>query len=104
MSRSNNGIDFEFDYYMKIIDYFKKEKPNRKNLEVWKDKSLIELMELLERTQNRTLVKNAIILLISLFGNIPPDIYNNRGHDIREISKKDKKILMDELRDEFLLN
>jgi hypothetical protein len=104
MNISNNGIDFEFDYYMKIIDYFKKQKPNRKDLEIWKDKSLMELMELLEHTQNRTLVKNAIILLISLFENMPPDTYNNRGHDIREISKKDKKILMEELREEFLPN
>ena len=104
MNISNNGMDFEFDTYMKIIEVFKKGKLDRKAVEIWKDKSLMELMELLKRTQNRTLVTNAIILLISLFENIPPDTYNNRGRDIREISQNDKKILMSKLKDEFLPN
>ncbi|MFX1418243.1 MAG: hypothetical protein ACFE9N_04900 [Promethearchaeota archaeon] len=99
-----NSEDLELDCYLKIINYFQKEKSNREEAEIWKNKSIIELMNLLERTRNRTLVTNALILLLSLFENIPPDTFNNRGININRISKNDKKPLIENLKNEFLPN
>ncbi|MFX1572558.1 MAG: hypothetical protein ACFFB0_07405 [Promethearchaeota archaeon] len=104
MKINNNYDEFELDCYLKIIDFFQKEKVNKENKEIWKSKSLIELMNYLDRTKNKTLVTNAIILIISLFEDIPPDIYNNRGVDINQVSEKDRRSLISKLKDEFLLN
>ena len=99
-----NSEDYELDCYLKIINYFQKEKINREEAEIWKNKSIIELMNLLDRTRNRTLVTNALILLLSLFENKPPDIFNNRGVNINRISHKDKRSLIEHLKNEFLPN
>ncbi|MEJ2277587.1 MAG: hypothetical protein P8Y70_07545 [Candidatus Lokiarchaeota archaeon] len=91
----------EIDCYEKILDFFQENKFKKKKIELWKNKTFIALMKKLEKTQNRVLVKNAIILMISLFDNIPPDIYNNRGIDIDLLSKADKSNLYTKLKEEF---
>jgi len=95
---------FELDCYMKILDYFQKDKVNKENTEIWKDQSFIELMKLLEQKKNRDVVTNAIILMLSLFEDIPPDTYNNRGVNINLISGKDRISIVANLKDEFLPN
>ena len=104
MTINKNSEDLELDLYLKIINCFQNESVSRKNKEIWKNQSIIKLMNLLERTQNRPLVTNALILLLSLFENVPPDIYNNRGINSSHIPESDKKLLMKELIDEFLPN
>ena len=104
MSLINNNINFELDYYTKIINYIQKGNFKYRKAEIWRSKALIELMEFFKRTRNRTLVTNALLLLISLFEDNPPDIYNNLGEDANHISKEERKILMAELKDEFLPN
>ena len=86
MKINNNAEDFELDCYLKILEYFQHEKVNREKTEIWKDHSLIELMKLLDKAKNRVLVTNSLILMLSLFEDIPPDTYNNRGVDINHIS------------------
>lgn len=104
MKINTHSDELELDLYLKIIDYFQKEKVTREEIEIWKNKSIIELMKFLERSQNRTLVTNALILILSLFEDIPPDIYNNRGVNINRISQKDKRFLIEDLKEEFLPN
>ncbi|MFX1553533.1 MAG: hypothetical protein ACFFBV_06365 [Promethearchaeota archaeon] len=104
MEINSNSEDFELDYYLKILNYFQDNKISREKKEIWKNRSIIELMNLLERTQNRTFVTNALILILSLFEDIPPDTYNNRGVNIARISEKDKKFLIKELKEVFLPN
>ena len=104
MSLINNDIDFELNYYIKIIDYFQKGNFEYRKAEIWRSKAIIELMEFFKRTRNRTLVTNALLLLISLFEDTPPDTYNNCGEDAHHISKEERKILMAELKNEFLPN
>lgn len=104
MKINTDSDELELDLYLKIIDYFQKEKVTREEIEIWKNKSIIELMKFLERSQNRTLVTNALILILSLFEDIPPDIYNNRGVNINRISQKDKRFLIEDLKEEFLPN
>jgi hypothetical protein len=104
MKINGNSEEYELEFYLQIIDYFQKERINREEIEIWKNKSIIELMKYLKRTQNRTLVTNALILIISLSGDIPPDTYNNRGININRISEKDKRFLIEDLKEEFLPN
>ncbi|MFX1374374.1 MAG: hypothetical protein ACFFA0_01045 [Promethearchaeota archaeon] len=96
--------EFELEVYSQIIDYYQDESINRDKKEIWINKSIIELMKYLKRTRNRKLVTNALILILSLSEDIPPDIYNNRGVSFNRISKKDKSILIEGLKEEFLPN
>ncbi|MFX0082753.1 MAG: hypothetical protein ACFE94_13465 [Candidatus Hodarchaeota archaeon] len=104
MKINNNTEDFELDCYLKILEYFQTEKVSKEKTEIWKDHSLIELMKLLDKKKNRVLVTNALILMLSLFEDIPPDIYNNRGVDINLISIEERKSLIADLKEEFLPN
>jgi len=104
MKINNTTEDFELDCYLKILEYFQTENVNRERTEIWKDHSLIELMKLLDKKKNRVLVTNSIILMLSLFEDIPPDTYNNRGVNINLISVKDRKALIADLKEEFLPN
>ena len=104
MKINANGDELELDFYLKIIDYFQKEKVDKEQTVIWKNKSILNLMKYLERTQNRTLVTNALILILSLFEDIPPDIYNNRGVNLNRISERDKRFLIEDLKEEFLPN
>ena len=104
MKINTHGNELELDLYLKIIDYSQKEKSTREEFEIWKNKSIIELMNYLKRSQNRTFVANALILILSLFEDYPPDIYNNRGTSTNRISEKDKEFLIEDLKEEFLPN
>ncbi|MFX1269161.1 MAG: hypothetical protein ACFFAK_14470 [Promethearchaeota archaeon] len=94
--------EFELEYYTKIINFFKSQPSNKESIEIWKSKSFIELMKVLERTKNKELVQNAIILIISLFEQLPPDLYANRGMNVNLIKKKDKKSYLSVLKSEFI--
>ncbi|MFX0143485.1 MAG: hypothetical protein ACFE9C_05350 [Candidatus Hodarchaeota archaeon] len=96
--------EFELDLYLKIIDYFQKEKVSTEEVEIWKNKSIIELMKYLKRTKNRIFVTNALILILSLFEDKPLDIYHNQGSKINRISERDKNFLIENLKAEFLPN
>lgn len=100
----NNSEEYELAFYTKIINYFQKGNLEFRNTEIWRSKAIIELMELFKRTRNRKFVTNALIILISLFEDTSPDVYDNLGKNINQISKEEKTILMTELKDEFLPN
>ncbi len=104
MKINNKCDEFELDCYLKIIDFFQNKNVNKEKTEIWKSHSLIELMNFLDRSKNKNLVANAIVLILSLFEDIPPDTYNNRGVDINRINEKDRRSLISELKDEFLPN
>ncbi|MHA2397324.1 MAG: hypothetical protein ACXADU_00350 [Promethearchaeota archaeon] len=100
----NNLTHSEMECYQIIFDSFQCEKASRERLELWKNRALIKLMKLLENKRNRILVTNAIILLLSLCEDFPPDNYNTHGADINSLSSRNKKFLIDDLRNEFLPN
>ncbi|NVM35871.1 MAG: hypothetical protein HWN81_09765 [Candidatus Lokiarchaeota archaeon] len=104
MKINTNSKESELEIYLKIVDIFQDDTVSPENKEIWKNQSIIELMKLLERTQNKAFVTNALILILSLLEDIPPDLYNNRGHNINCISEKDKKSLILNLKNEFLPN
>jgi len=100
MSNTNN--EKELNYYLEIIEFFQTQTQDSEFIELWKDKSLMELMKVLKRTKNKLLIRNSLILLITLFEHLPPDLFNNKGVNAKILNKEDKKSLKSILRTEFI--
>ncbi len=97
-------IDEELEYYLKIIEKCKNRRGSRETVEIWKSKEMIALMDRLNRTQNKVLITNALILLTTLFEDIPPDLYNNVGVNVNLITSKDRDMFVSILSQEFIPN
>jgi hypothetical protein len=94
--------EFEMDFYLKIIEVYQNKQLDKAALEIWKDKSYIELMQVLKRTHNKNLVKNAIILILSLFEELPVDYLYTHGINTKDLKKEEKKTFIAEMKSEFL--
>jgi len=103
MVQYNN--DLEIEYYAQIIEYFEEE-TDPKELELWKYKKLIKLMEELKQTrQTQEKIKNTIIIMHALFDEtVSPDEYTSRGSQTTELSDDDKKVCHDHLKKALLLH
>ena len=102
MNNSNNCDNYELDYYSNIIEFFQNPNVNKETIELWKNNSFIELMKVLERTSRKEFVKNAILLIISLFEEYPPDIYTSRGTNVNSLDNGEKRSYIDVLKMEFI--
>lgn len=78
------------------------------NAVVWADLTYIELIKILKESEGNSdfsekfnLVRNLIILILSLIGDKPPDNFNKRGKDVKELSKEDFCEMKDLLLTEF---
>ena len=89
-------------HYLKILEVYQNKQIDKVALEIWKDRSYIELMQVLKRTHNKDLVKNAIILILSLFEELPIDLYDNYGINTKCLKKEEKKSFIAEMKSEFL--
>ncbi len=98
---SNKSDNYELNYYLSIIEYFQNQDANRETTEIWKNKSFIQLMKVLKRTRNKEFVKNAIILILSLFDKTPPDFYSNRGIQANSLTNSEKLSYVNLLKSEF---
>ena len=101
MNTSNNYDNSELDYYSNIIEFFQNPNTNKETIELWKDKSFIELMKVLERTSRKEFVKNAILVILSLFDEHPPDIYTSRGTNVNSLDHGEKKSYLSLRKTEF---
>jgi len=104
MNISNNSDNYELDYYLSIIDFFQNQNTNRETAELWRDKSFIELMKVLKRTRKKEFVKNAIILILSLIDQMPPDNYTEKGIKVNSLTNGDKLSYVNILKSEFINN
>ncbi len=102
MTMCTSDNESELKYYLEIIEFFQKHSPDAENIELWKDKSLMKLMKVLKRTKNKLLVRNALILMISLFEHLPPDLFNNKGISANLLNKEEKSFLKSILKTEFM--
>jgi len=101
MNMSTNNENYELDYYLSIIEYFQNQDTNRETTEIWKNKSFIQLMKVLKRTRNKEFVKNAIILILSLFDKMPPDFYSSRGIQVNSLTNSEKLTYVNLLKSEI---
>ena len=67
-----------------------------------KNNSIIKLINVSECRNIDNFIRNALLLVLSLYDNKPADLYHNFGHDIESCSDKDKEELLAELKKELL--
>jgi hypothetical protein len=99
---TQNNEDFESNYYQNIIDFFQNQQFDRVSTMIWKSKIYIKLMKVLERTQNKEFVRDAILVILSLFEDNPPDIYDNQGVSSNDLPPEEKKSFKMILKSEFI--
>ena len=100
-----NGIDnIEAKCKEKILQYYLKESQGQEISEIWYYRTLVKLMELLNRTKNKNLVKNALIILLYFFKNIPIDNFSTQGVGLKSLSNKEKNALISILKKELKAN
>jgi hypothetical protein len=103
MLMTENSEEMELETYLKIIDFYNRHLKDDQLVQLWKNRSLIELMKVLKRSKNRDMVKNALVILISLFEKFPPDFYDSLGTNVKCLQKSDKKDYLSALKEEFVI-
>lgn len=109
----------EMEAYGQIISFAQAKNNSPEVSELWEYRSYIDLMKILnggiEREDkhkehanlninaNRKLVENAIILILSLFHDLPCDGFNETGKDLDSLNEEEKEVLVNTLKDEFSL-
>ena len=84
--------NIEENLYEQIIEVFENvSTESEKDIEKWKYQIYRKLMRRMDEPREKILVRNAILLILSLFNDIPPDIFNTRGRELEEIASKSKK-------------
>lgn len=86
-------ISYEDDCYEQILNLYeryielndKKEKVRQICL------SIIKIMDVFRQYRDKNVLANSLIMIIELFFDIPPDVYNNRGIDVKWMAKADKQ-------------
>jgi hypothetical protein len=89
------------DYYDQILQFFHNKPPKKRDVEIWKNQTYVKLMEALKKTKDKQKIRNSIILLLSLFEDLPPDILNTRGDESKNLKKEEKKKLVSLLKEEY---
>jgi hypothetical protein len=95
--------NIEENLYEQIISFFKKV-PNKEktDIEKWKYQIYRKLMNMMEQPREKMVVRNAILLILSLFSDLPPDLYNSRGKELENISSNSRKTeILSDLREEI---
>ena len=99
----------ELEAYDQILKFFNKKDRTNKETEIWEDQTYINLMGFLKKKKeienlynNYKLVENAIILILSLFHDVPPDKFNSMGKDVKAVDNSDRDDIISLLKKEFL--
>ena len=98
---SNFEEILELDYYTRIIALSQKRRGNEVKKEIKKYLSIRNVMNELKCSENKTLVKNALIMILALFENKAPDVFNSRGVDVNQISGKEREKYISQLKAEL---
>ena len=93
--------DYELEFYEKVMASYAKNCQDKGNLEICRCHLLIELMEILKETKNKEFVKNTLLVINSLYGNCPPDLYDSVGTDIDNLTSEEKETLIPHFKIEF---
>ncbi len=96
--------NFELDCYIRILASLQNKGDNLDSIKICLYRYLIKFMSELKYTGNKTLVRNKLIILISLLKNIPPDIYHTRGINSNKLSKDERENYVIILKSELITN
>lgn len=96
------NLDLELEYYLGILNWNKKElvaHSTESGKIIFMCNKLIELMDYLKETYDKTFVKNALITLLALFTK--NESFLNRGRDIKDLLTQERAIIIDILNTEL---
>jgi len=102
MSFNNLRKGQELRCYTKIIDCYLENNTDIHRKEMCKNTSIIKLINKSECRNSDNFIKNALLLVLSLFDDQEADFYHNYGNDIETCSDKDKESLLAELKKEII--
>ena len=101
---TQNNHDTELNHYSEIIDFFETSHSDSHEIEIWRSRQLIKLMDDLKHgRQTRDVVINSIIIMNALLEEIPADTFNSRGEDLEDLPLEEKAFFKNELEKEFLI-
>lgn len=102
-NNQNPPVDDELALYTQILDCYNKAGDNRDELEFCKNKSILRLMKMVKRQNNREKVKNGLIFILNLFKeeNEDPDLFTGLGKEISSLTREQKEQLIEKLKGEM---
>ena len=92
----------EMKCYSRIINSFLNNKSDFNKRELAKNKSILKLIRSSKCKNNKNFVKNALILVLSLYDDEPADLYCSYGNDIESCSEVEKEVLKSQLKLELI--
>ncbi len=95
-------LNKELNCYSKILEcYRENQSKDRVNNELYKNKSIIKVIKNSQCRNDLNFVKNALILILSLYDDHPADVYSDFGNDIKQCTQSDKMTLLSQLKKEL---
>jgi len=93
----------EMKCYSRIINSFLNNKYDANKRELAKNQSILKLIKTSKCKNNKNFVKNALILVLSLYNEEEPaDLYCSYGNDIDSCSDLEKEVLKSQLKLELI--
>ena len=92
----------EMKCYSRIINSFLNNESDYNQRELAKNQSIVKLIKSSKCRNNKNFVKNALILVLSLYNDEPADLYCSYGNDIDSCSIEEKKALRSCLKQELV--
>ena len=95
-------LNQELNCYSKILECYRENQSKDKiSNELYKNKSIIKVIKNSQCRNDLNFVKNALILILSLYDDHPADVYTDFGNDIKNGTQSDKKKLLSQLKREL---
>ena len=92
----------EMKCYSRIINSFLNNESDYNQRELAKNQSIVKLIKSSKCRNNKNFVKNALILVLSLYNDEPADLYCSYGNDINSCSESEKDALKSCLKQELV--
>lgn len=103
-SDQDSGLVDDLERFLDIMRCFQDHSSSEEELEMWKYRTLIQLMDELEDHEDKEFVKNALIIITVLFKITPADLYDSVGFELSELTNEKKEECLNILLDELLPN
>lgn len=92
----------EPECYYEIVDFYENKNRTSRKTEFWKNFIIINLMKQLRKGKNENQIRNCIILIMVLLGNVPCDINSVIGTPSVHLSKEEHNSFISIMKTEFV--
>jgi hypothetical protein len=95
-------MDWEVEFYSNIMEQALAVLDKDDKKFIWKCRKIIELMDILNESYDKKIIRNMLIFILSLIDNYKTDFLSSRGVELKRLSETERKILITTLKEEFL--